>query len=191
MIIKKINGKEIPQIKLERKKATIADLDSLYNLQVETEKTGLKDSLGNPLFAAEPKHMIQEVLESEKGEINLFYNNGELVCYYEFSVPKSSKALEIFSLDKFIQNIDYRKVGIAKSFVVAEKFRGNKLQNQMINILELTAINSNIEYIISTVHKENVYSYKNLLDAGYKDLTNGEPIQLIYGKRLLLFKILK
>ncbi len=73
-----------------------------------------------------------------------------------------------------------------ESVAVLPKFRGYKIQKQLVEMAEKVEKNKNTRYLMATVHPENIYSKRNFEQQGYSCLLETEK----YGglKRIILIK---
>ena len=117
----------------------------------------------------------------EKSIIWIYYLNNEPVCSMML-IPSTEK-----SLNKFEINLDYKDVVDYGPMFVNPKFVGNKLQYQMLKELDEYCIKLGYKYAAGTIHPDNIYSIRNLLNdnfelIGIKDFTRGK--RNIYIKKL-------
>ena len=90
-------------------------------------------------------------------------------------------------MNKFEINLDYKDVVDYGPMFVNPKFVGNKLQYQMLKELDEYCIKLGYKYAAGTIHPDNIYSIRNLLNdnfelIGIKDFTRGK--RNIYIKKL-------
>lgn len=186
MYINKINGKIIPQKKLTEVIADIDQAEQIELIQKEISKDTIKDEFGKSVFAIDSKEFIEEIISSKRGEVVLYYNDDELVGFFELSCPDDSKILdEEYSIKKYIPGIDCKNVGVAESIVVFPKYRGNGLQVKMFTRMEEIAQERDITSLIGTVHPKNIYSCHNFNICNYKTVAK---IILHGGERYLKYK---
>ena len=186
MEINKINRKKIEKKELKEVLATLEDSQEIANIQEQIKKETLKDKTGKPVFIADSKEYIERIIKSKRGSVFLYYYDNELVSFFEFACPDNPYELvEEYKLKQYLPNEDYKKIGVAESFVVMPPYRGNKLQVQMFERMKEIAIENKVTSIIGIVHPENIYSCNNFDICKYKTLAVIE----IYGSiRLLKYK---
>lgn len=186
MYINKINGETIPRKKLTEVTATIDQAEQIELIQQEISKDTIKDEFGQSVFAIDGKEFIESIISSKRGEVVLYYNDEELVSFFELFCPDDSKILEEeYNISKYIPDIDCKNVGVAESIVVIPKYRGNGLQVKMFIRMEEIARERAITSLIGTVHPKNTYSCHNFDICNYKTIAK---IMSHGGERYLKYK---
>lgn len=102
---------------------------------------------------------------------NLIENGTKIYClkYGRFIVascmliPATDKDMKKFGLD-----FDYHKVADLGPQAVFLDFRGNGIQKYMIKMLEDKAKSLGYEYLVTTIHPDNTYSSKNVVESNFK-----------------------
>ena len=186
MYIEKINGQPIQRKELKEVKATLADSQEIADIQAQIRLNALKDKSGQSVFAADSKEFIESIIKSKRGAIMLYYNDDELVGFMELTCPDEAHELvEEYGLEEHLPHEDYENMGVAESFVVFPKYRGNGLQAQMFERMEELALEKGITSLIGTVHPENIYSCHNFDVCDYETVAE---IQSHGGPRFLKYK---
>ncbi len=128
---------------------------------------------------------------SKEDYINLIKNNAHIyACIYNDEliaagvlIPSSEK-----DLNKFLsQDLNHMEVVDFGPEVVHPNYVGNGLQDRIIKFLEKKSIEFGYKYGLVTIHPDNIYSIKNLinngfLEIGYVELKRGP--RKIYRKNL-------
>ena len=105
-----------------------------------------------------------------KEELAIMLNNGTVIYnYYKddemvssmMMIPAREKDVIKFGLD-----IDYNDLIDYGPMMVNSKYRGNKLQLQMLKKLDEVS-SKNYKYALGTIHPDNVYSINNLVKDGF------------------------
>ena len=186
MTINKINNEVVEPIELTEIIATEADAKAISELQTKIRETALRDKNGNSVFAADSEEFVSSIIKSKRGDILLYFNGDDFVGFFEFTCPDNPYDLEEeYGLSEHLPHEDINNMGVAESFVVMPKYRGNGLQYKMFKRMEEIAEERGVTSIVGTVHAENVYSCRNFDLAGYQTVAT---IEAPYGKRLLEFK---
>ncbi len=107
------------------------------------------------------------------------------VCSMMF-IPSTEQSLQKFGI-----TYDCKEVADYGPMFVNPKYVGNRLQSQMLNILDDYCVKHGYKYAASTVHPNNLYSINNLLKhhfelIGSRKFKRGD--RNIYLKSLLLNK---
>ncbi|MBQ2872613.1 MAG: hypothetical protein IJE89_01275 [Bacilli bacterium] len=92
----------------------------------------------------------------------VYYLDDEPVCSMML-IPSTEK-----DLNKFGINLDYHEVVDYGPMFVNPKYVGNRLQYQMLNELDDYCIKLGYKYAIGTIHPDNTYSIRNLLQDNFK-----------------------
>ena len=90
------------------------------------------------------------------------------------TIPSSEKNMIKFELD-----LDYKKVIDYGPMFVNPKYVGNKLQYQMLNELDKYSIDKNYNFVVATIHPDNIYSINNFIKDNsciFFNLTTNEKI---------------
>ena len=186
MHIDKVNGMPIERRELTEVVAGLQHAQFIADVQTEIRKGVLRDKNNEPVFAADSKEFVESIIQSRRGEILIYFDGNELVGFFELTCPDNPKELvEDYDLDKHLPYDDVANMGVAESFVVMPKYRGNALQVQMFRRMEEIATERGITSLIGTVHPDNPYSCNSFDKAGYSTVTE---IQSHGGPRLLKLK---
>ena len=97
-------------------------------------------------------------------------------------IPSTKKDLESFGID-----LDYREVVDYGQQVVSDKYRGNGLQQYMLEELEIISKEKGYKYAVTTVHPDNIYSVNNTLKNNFELIGSKEfdiGLRNIYLKKL-------
>lgn len=105
-----------------------------------------------------------EKLIKEGSKIYIFYKDNEEVCS-TMIIPATEKDIKKFELD-----IDYKKTMDYGPTFVDDKFRGNKLQLQMTRYLDNYLIGLGYKHAVSTIHPDNIFSIRNVLEDEFKEV---------------------
>ena len=110
-----------------------------------------------------PKEEIMNILNNG-GKIWLYYDKDTPVCSM-FYIPTTEKVLTKY-------HIDYQSsiTGSLGPIMVSKDYTGNGLGLAMMNVLDEYLKSINIEHIFTKVHADNIYSIKNILKNGYKEV---------------------
>lgn len=71
---------------------------------------------------------------------------------------------------------------------VNPKYVGNKLQYQMLNELDKYSIDKNYNFVVATIHPDNIYSINNFIKDNFKQTSTKEfkrGLRNIYVKKLI------
>lgn len=164
---------------------------NLSDLRIENEyidldkyilyREDVKKSMEHPDWLGDFQKQDLEYLLSHGSKLWIFYNGEEYVSSMML-IPSDEKSLKKFELDLEITDVvDYGPM------FVNPKYRGNKLQAQMLVYLDEYSKSVGYKYAASTIHPDNVYSINNLVNDGFiykgtKEFTRG--IRNIYLKNL-------
>ncbi len=186
MKIDKINHKEIEPKELTEIIATTNMAESIAKVQSIIQKSVLRDKNDQPVFATDSANFIKSIINSKRGEVVLYFNEDDLVGFFELTCPDNPKEIEEeYNISKYLPNADINNMGVAESIVVLPEYRGNHLQYKMFKRMEELASERNLTSLIGTVHPENVYSCENFEKSGYTTATRFEAHG---GPRLLKYK---
>lgn len=106
------------------------------------------------------KEDLEELLNSGT-KIWIYYLDNNFVCSM-MTIPSSEKDMIKFELD-----LDYKKVIDYGPMFVNPKYVGNKLQYQMLNELDKYSIDKNYNFVVATIHPDNIYSINNFIKDGF------------------------
>lgn len=101
-------------------------------------------------------------------KIWVYYIEDVIVCSMMF-IPSSLKSLYKLEID-----LDYNIVGEYGPIMVNPKYRGNKLQYQMLKVLDKYAINNQYKYVVTTIQPNNIYSINNFINNSFKFVNKKE-----------------
>jgi ribosomal protein S18 acetylase RimI-like enzyme len=160
MILKRRDGSNI--------EAELKELDLSYINKIMKIQNDIYEGLLNKDFYFCSEQEEFENIINGKGKIFGITadENNELIAiavYVEYGYDE-----ENYGYDIQIKGEELLKVGQIESTIVAENYRGNKLQKKLCEQLEKTARDSGIKYICATVAPENKYSLNTFMELGYK-----------------------
>ena len=69
--------------------------------------------------------------------------------------------------------------------MIKKEYRGSKLQQQIVRLLDNQISLFNLRGVVATVHPNNIWSLNNLLECDYKEINR---ITIHGGERIILFK---
>lgn len=126
------------------------------------------------------KEKIESIL-NDGGKIWIWQNEDkEIVCSI-MGINSSQNTLNKFGLSQMKVSEVYE----CGTVLVNKKYRGNKLQLQMLEFLENYTKNIQKHYLLTTVHPDNVYSVNNFEKFNYKYI---KTILLSRGPRAVYLK---
>lgn len=125
------------------------------------------------------KETLQDLL-SKNGKIWIWINNDDIVCSIMY-IDATQESLQKLN----VENGKPEEYGECGAVLVNEKYRGNKLQLQMLDFFTDYVKKINKKYIITTVHPDNIYSINNFKKNNYICI---KSILLHRGKRNLYLK---
>lgn len=106
------------------------------------------------------KEEIIDILNNG-GKIWLYYNKITPVCSM-FYIPANNKSLRKHNILS-----DESITASLGPIMVSPDYLGNGLQNQMLKVFDEYCLSINKKYIFTKVHKDNIYSIKNLEKNNY------------------------
>lgn len=113
---------------------------------------------------------IEKCLKTFEYEENLLYGiynkEDELMAYTTLKPYKHFSGKKYLS--NYFKNEEYDKIYWFVNVAVKPKFRGEGLQNKIIDLHIRYAKSKNAKYIIAYVHPENKYSKDNFLNKGFR-----------------------
>ena len=127
------------------------------------------------------KEDLEKLLNSGT-KIWIYYLDNNFVCSM-MTIPSSEKNMIKFELD-----LDYKKVIDYGPMFVNPKYVGNKLQYQMLNELDKYSIDKNYNFVVATIHPDNIYSINNFIKDNFKQTSTKEfkrGLRNIYVKKLI------
>lgn len=116
------------------------------------------------------------------GKVYFMYSENDIAGLAVLNCYPKKEIIDEYLLD------DTLNVGILDSIMVEEKYRGSKLQLQIMNYLEEYAKNLKLKQIVATVHPDNNYSINNFLKANYQIINK---LTIHNGIRYILLKNIK
>lgn len=141
----------------------------------------IKKNMEHPDWLGDFQKSDLEFLLSNGSKLWIFYNGDEYVSSMML-IPSDEK-----SINKFGLNLDYKDVVDYGPMFVNPKYRGNKLQAQMLEYLDIYSKKLGYNFVASTIHPDNIYSINNLINDGFKYIDTKEfsrGIRNIYLKEL-------
>lgn len=142
----------------------------------------VKSNMKEPSWLGEfSLNELKNILNNE-GKLFNFYDNNIIVCSMLY-IPSNNKTLEKYNL-----KYDEKLVGSCGPIMVNPKYVGNKLQKQMLELLDKYCKSIGKRYIFTKVHPDNIYSINNFVSDGYKFVetyktSSGEP-RSVYFKEI-------
>lgn len=142
----------------------------------------VKSNMKEPSWLGEfSLNELKNILNNE-GKLFNFYDNNIIVCSMLY-IPSNNKTLEKYNL-----KYDEKLVGSCGPIMVNPKYVGNKLQKQMLELLDKYCKSIGKRYIFTKVHPDNIYSINNFVSNGYKFVetyktSSGEP-RSVYFKEI-------
>ena len=142
----------------------------------------VKSNMKEPSWLGEfSLNELKNILNNE-GKLFNFYDNNIIVCSMLY-IPSNNKTLEKHNL-----KYDEKLVGSCGPIMVNPKYVGNKLQKQMLELLDKYCKSIGKRYIFTKVHPDNIYSINNFVSNGYKFVetyktSSGEP-RSVYFKEI-------
>ena len=143
----------------------------LSDLRVESEnididkyieyREDVKKNMEHPDWLGDFQRKDLEFLLSNGSKLWIFYNGEDYVSSMML-IPSDEKTLKKFELD-----LDYKEVVDYGPMFVNPKYRGNKLQAQMLEYLDNYSKELGYKYAAGTIHPDNVYSINNLVGDGF------------------------
>lgn len=142
----------------------------------------VKSNMKEPSWLGEfSLNELKNILNNE-GKLFNFYDNNIIVCSMLY-IPSNNKTLEKYNL-----KYDEKLVVSCGPIMVNPKYVGNKLQKQMLELLDKYCKSIGKRYIFTKVHPDNIYSINNFVGDGYKFVetyktSSGEP-RSVYFKEI-------
>lgn len=93
-----------------------------------------------------------------------FYNNQMIAA--GVLIPATMEDLNKF----FSQDLNFKEVVDLGPEMVRPDYIGNKLQDQIIKFIEKKAIEFGYKYALGTIHPDNLYSIRNLVNNDYDEI---------------------
>ena len=145
-------------------------LDDLYLLkdeEIDIDKyfefyMDVRNNMNHPEWLGViPKDEVINILNNG-GKLWIYKNDDDIVASIMY-IPTKNESLKK-------HNIDYAAsiVGSCGPTMVNQKYVGNGLMMQMLNVLNDYALNNNLEYMETRIHPDNIYSINNFLKEGYE-----------------------
>lgn len=112
----------------------------------------------------------EEVIDilNNKGKIWMYYDKDIPVCSI-FYIPVKNKTLRKHNVE-----YDEEITGSLGPVMVRKEYVGNGLQTEMMKVLNNYVRNIGKEHIYTKAHKDNIYSIRNILKDGYKEVDQYE-----------------
>ena len=138
----------------------IDDYLELYN--------NVRDNMSNPEWLGIfTKEEIEDILNNG-GKIWLYYDRNIPVCSV-FYMPVNNKTLNKHNIE-----YDERDTGSLGPIMVRKEYIGNGLQNEMLKVIDNYSKSIGKSHIFTKTHSNNIYSIRNLLNNGYKEVDEYE-----------------
>lgn len=153
--------------------ANINDIDMIMKFQTEVINNMSNKDLFCPLLWRE----FQEAIEN--GLVYLLYDENIFMGLAVLNAKPSLDIIEEYDLK------DISGIGILDSVMIKKEYRGSKLQQQIVRLLDNQISLFNLRGVVATVHPNNIWSLNNLLECDYKEINR---ITIHGGERIILFK---
>lgn len=125
----------------------------------------VKSNMEHPEWLGDfSKEDYLELIKNGSHIYGWFYNN-ELIAAGVL-IPSTKHNLDKF----FSSELNYEEVVDFGPQMVHIKYIGNHLQSQIIDYLEIKSLELGYKYALSTIHPDNIYSIKNLINSNFKDI---------------------
>lgn len=108
-----------------------------------------------------PKDEVIKILNNG-GKLWIYKNDDDIVASIMY-IPTKNESLKKHNID-----YDASIVGSCGPTMVNQKYVGNGLMMQMLNVLNDYALNNNLEYMETKIHPDNIYSINNFLKEDYE-----------------------
>lgn len=174
-------SKVVKEIKINGKEENIYFNDLLYNTKINVKKDKIKreeldikdiiyynhyihklrNNMERPEFLGTFTNEELEYLLKNDTHIYIYKNNEEVISS-SMIIPVTEKELKELKID-----LDYKEVADYGIEVVSEKYRGNGIQQYMLDEMEKIAKKKGYKYAIITAHPENIYSTRNIEKNGF------------------------
>ena len=175
-------SKVVEKIKINGKDQNVYCNDLLYNTKINVKRDKIKreeldikdiiyynhyihkirNNMERPEFLGTFEN--EELKELLKNDTHIYvYKNNDEVISSSMLIPSTEKDLKKFGID-----LDYKEVVDYGTEVVSEKYRGNGLQQYMLDELEKISKKKGYKYAITTIHPDNIYSINNILKNGFE-----------------------
>lgn len=178
-----VNMKKVNKQDLEIRLCTSSDVGDIYRIQNIVIDAFLENEKGYFLPFKEESYLRIVNNPIDDGEIYGAFFEGQMIAWVFLSV--SNRMREISS---YIPNITGKCADI-DGVIVLPEYRGNHLQQLLVEHLETRAKNLGITNVIAEVTFGNEYSLRNLQSMGYEIKTWYQKDKNI--KRHILLKNLK
>jgi len=175
MYITKVDNSLVSKRTLSQRICTLDDVHMLVEFQ-----NYVVDHIGNKVIWGMYSYDYLVKTINNDGYIELYYDEDTFVGFLMLIVND----LEEFNKYR-VKDIKFEEASIYGGVMISPSYWGNELQKQMTERLETLSLEKGCKYILATVSPENSYSYKNLLDNGYKVI--GEK-EMGKGLRYILVK---
>lgn len=147
-------------IKLELKDLT-CEKDNINLDDYISFRESVKEHMEYPEWLGDFQKEDIKVLLNRNSHLWIYYKEKEPVCSMML-IPARKKDLETFEIQKSEQEVtDYGPMFVNPSY------RGNSLQYQMLQELDIISKDYGYQYAASTVHPDNIYSIRNLEKDGF------------------------
>lgn len=128
----------------------------------------VKENMSFPEWLGDFSKEELEFMLFNNSKIWMFYKDNDFVCSC-MAISSTKKDMDSFGI-----NLDYKDVIDYGPMFVMPKYVGNKLQFQMLNMLDKYSIEKGYKYAASTVHPDNIFSINNLLKDGFEKIGQKE-----------------
>lgn len=162
-------------INIKLVEATKNEINELLSFQDKIIK-----KMNNPWFMPLTYQEFEDAIKF--GKVCFMYYENDIAGLAVLNCYPKKEIIDEYLLD------DILNVGILDSVMIDEKYRGSKLQLQIMNYLEEYAKKLELKQIVATVHPDNNYSINNLLEANYQMINK---ITIHNGTRYIFLKNLK
>ncbi len=135
--------------------ATEKDIELLLNFQNSIINEMPNKEFFKPLTKEEFLKPIKE-----KDNVYILKHNNEIIGLF----------VATCNIDDLLEEYKLKKDNylLIDSIMIKKEYRGSKLQKQILKYLYNKAKEMNINYIVATVHPNNIYSLNNFIEERYK-----------------------
>lgn len=145
---------------IDIKKIQESEIDQYLNLF-----NVVKENMTNPEWLGDFSKKDYIGLMNNNSHIYAWMYNSEMIAA-GILIPATKKDLDKF----FSRDLFYQKVVDFGPQIVHPKYIGNGLQNQIIEFLERRALELGYKYALGTIHPDNIYSIKNIINKGFEEI---------------------
>lgn len=144
------------------RQATIADAEEIYNVMVQAAEA-LEDKT---LFVCDDLEYVREQIEQSGFAVVACKADGEIVGSFLFRYPDLAE--DNLGRDVGLSDSKLMQVVHMESAVVLSEYRGNHLQEKMLQFGESVIDKEKYHYLMATVSPDNPASYLTVEKNGYE-----------------------